>query len=169
MLFLDNLSSLVRSGKENETESWHPFQDWLLQLRRQGLAVAFVHHSGKNGLQRGTSGREDILDTVIHLRSPKDYDPKQGCRFECHYEKARSFYGEDAMPFEAQLIMGVDLSVTWRVRGVEVAEIERVAVLLNEGCNQRTVAQMLGLSVGKINRLSREAGRQGLLKQPLKM
>ena len=33
--------------------------------------VLFVHHSGKGGQQRGTSRREDVLDTVIALRYPK--------------------------------------------------------------------------------------------------
>ena len=27
---------------------------WLLRLRRRDMSVLFVHHSGKNGRQRGT-------------------------------------------------------------------------------------------------------------------
>jgi hypothetical protein len=36
LLVLDNLSALLRSGKENEGESWLPVQGWLLRLRQQG-------------------------------------------------------------------------------------------------------------------------------------
>jgi putative DNA primase/helicase len=37
-LVLDNLSTLVRSGKENEAECWTLIQEWLLDLRRRGIA-----------------------------------------------------------------------------------------------------------------------------------
>ena len=60
----------------------------------------------KGGGQRGTSRKEDILNTVISLRKPPDYSPAQGARFEVHYEKARGFYGKDAEPFEAWLKEG---------------------------------------------------------------
>ena len=94
VIFLDNISTLVRSGKENEAESWRPLQGWLLRQRRLGRTVIFLHHAGKGGTQRGTSNREDVLDTVISLRHPNDYSPEQGARFEVHYEKNRNFYGE---------------------------------------------------------------------------
>ncbi|HLN25444.1 MAG TPA: AAA family ATPase, partial [Patescibacteria group bacterium] len=68
LLVIDNLSTLCRSGRENESESWEPIQSWLLNLRRRGIAVLIVHHSGKNGNQRGTSRREDVLDTVLKLK-----------------------------------------------------------------------------------------------------
>ncbi len=54
LLVLDNLATLCRYGKENEAESWRPVQEWLLSLRRRGISVLVVHHSGKNGGQRGT-------------------------------------------------------------------------------------------------------------------
>ena len=45
-----------------------------------------------------------MLDTVIGLRKPPDYQADQGARFEIHFEKARGFYGPEAEPFEARLI-----------------------------------------------------------------
>ena len=71
------------------------------QEARRTVAVLLVHHAGVNGRQRGTSRREDALDTVIALRRPADYSPEQGARFEVHIEKARTFAGEGALPFEA--------------------------------------------------------------------
>jgi len=63
VLFADNISTLVRTGKENEAEGWLPAQNWVLRHRRAGRAVVLLHHAGKGGAQRGTSRREDVLDT----------------------------------------------------------------------------------------------------------
>ena len=70
--------------------------NWLLKLRRRGIAVLLVHHAGTNGRQRSTSRREDALDTVIALRRPEDYAPEQGARFEVHFEKLRNRVDGDA-------------------------------------------------------------------------
>ena len=55
LIIVDNLSSLFRTGVENEAESWQPVQDWALDMRRRGKSILFVHHAGKTGQQRGTS------------------------------------------------------------------------------------------------------------------
>jgi hypothetical protein len=70
--------------------------------------------AGKGGQQRGTSRREDVLDTSISLRRPADYSPAEGARFEVHYEKHRGFYGADAEPFEAKLEMHNGTAVVLR-------------------------------------------------------
>ena len=59
-MVIDNLSTLCRYGRENESESWGPVQEWILGLRRRGLSVLLVHHAGKGGTQRGTSRREAV-------------------------------------------------------------------------------------------------------------
>ena len=89
LVIVDNIATLCRAGRENDTESWLPVQGWLLDLRRRGISVLVVHHAGKNGDQRGTSAKEDIMDTVITLRRPKDYQAEEGARFEVHLTKAR--------------------------------------------------------------------------------
>ena len=89
VLFLDNISCLFPGLDENSKQDWDPINRWLLSLRAMGLAVVLIHHAGKQGKQRGTSGREDSLDTVIRLTRPKDYDPSQGARFWVYFDKAR--------------------------------------------------------------------------------
>ena len=59
--------------------------------------------AGKGGQQRGTSRREDLLDPVIALRQPEDYCPTEGLRAQIRFEKARSFFGDDARPFEVRM------------------------------------------------------------------
>ena len=161
LLILDNLSCLCRSGRENESESWTPLQDWLLKLRRKGISVLFVHHAGKGGHQRGTSKREDILDTVIVLRKPNDYDPKEGARFEVHYEKARGFYGEEAAPFEVAL-KEENGRFTWKVQSIENVQMNQIFSLHKEGLTQREISQELGLGLGTINRKLKDAKERGV-------
>lgn len=163
LLILDNLSCLCRSGRENESESWTPLQDWLLKLRRRGISVLFVHHAGKGGNQRGTSKKEDILDTVIVLRKPNDYDPREGARFEVHYEKARGFYGDEASPFEACL-KGEDGKMTWHVQEIEDLQFNRLLDLHKDGLKQREIAQELGLGPGTVNRWIKCAKEEGKIK-----
>ena len=152
LLILDNLSSLCRSGKENEAESWMPVQEWMLSLRKRGISVMLVHHAGKTGAQRGTSKREDLLDSVIALKRPADYEASQGARFEIHYEKARGFHGEEAKPFEAHLT-GDDTNLRWEVKDMAGNLKERVLELKKEGLSQRGIAVEAGCSLTKVNRI----------------
>lgn len=123
LLVLDNISTLCRTGKENESQSWQPIQTWLLGLRRRGIAVLLVHHAGKSGDQRGTSAREDIMDTVISLRRPKIYNMAEGARFQIHLTKARSITGKDALPFEVHLKAKNNV-LHWDVFEIQEAELE---------------------------------------------
>jgi putative DNA primase/helicase len=155
LVIMDNLATLARHGRSNDEESWLPVQGWLLELRRLGLSALMVHHQGKGGDQRGTSAKEDILDTIIRLDRPKDYRPEQGARFEIHLTKARGICGEDAKPFEAQLAtMGRVL--TWTTRDIEDAELDQLRTLFAEGYSYRDAAEEMGVSVGKVQRLKKK-------------
>ena len=83
VVLFDNVSTLFRTGQENEAESWAPVQNWLLKLRREGRTVVIIHHSNKAKAQRGTSKREDVLDTVLNLRAPSDYEPSEAPALRC--------------------------------------------------------------------------------------
>jgi putative DNA primase/helicase len=164
LVILDNLSTLCRGGKENESESWVPIQEWILSLRRRGISVVFVHHAGKGGAQRGTSKREDVLDTVVVLRHPDDYSPSEGARFEVHLDKARGVYGEQAQPFEAQLTTNNDV-MTWTMRDLENVEVQRAADLKGEGFSVRDIATELGLSKSRVDRLLKKSDEAGARRQ----
>lgn len=155
LLILDNYSALCRGGRENEAESWIPLQEWFLKLRKRGISVLLIHHSNKNGGQRGTSKKEDLLDTVITLKKPEDYDSREGARFEVHYEKARGFCGEQALSFEASL-REENKRYVWTVKNLEDCFREKIANLSREGFTQREIAQETGLSPATVNRRLRE-------------
>ena len=164
LIILDNISTLCRSGKENEAEAWQTVQDWTLAHRREGRSIIFLHHAGRGGQQRGTSKREDILDSMIELRHPPDYAPGQGARFEVHFEKHRGFHGLDAEPFEARYEER-DNAAMWSRTAIVDADLTRVVDALGEeGMSIRDAAKDLEMSKGRVERLKRKAVERGLLK-----
>ena len=155
LIVMDNLSTLTRTGKESEGESWLPVQEWALGLRRRGKSVLFIHHAGKAGQQRGTSRREDVLDTVIALRKPADYTPETGACFEIHFEKSRGLYGDEIKPIEAKLESHKDnhgaTTINWIVKNLEDSTREKVKRYLHDGWNQKEIAEQLGINKSSVN------------------
>ena len=91
LLILDNLSALAPGIDENEKLDFDPISQWLKQVRHHGIAIIVIHHVGKSGDQRGTSAREDNVDTSLVLNPPKDYDQStDGCTFEIKATKDRA-------------------------------------------------------------------------------
>lgn len=160
VVFVDNLSAWARSGRENEAESWLPIADWILSLRRRGMAVVLIHHAGKGGQQRGTSKREDLLDVVIGLSRPADYDPSQGAVFVAEFTKARNLSGDDAEGIELQL-GGDEDRATWTWRTVESSTYDRVVALVKEGLKQADIALELGVNKSNVSRAMRKARELG--------
>jgi putative DNA primase/helicase len=152
LIIVDNLSSLLRTGIENDSESWLPLQTWALRHRAAGRSVLFIHHSGKGGAQRGTSRREDVLDTVIGIRRSSDYRQDEGARFELHIEKGRALFGNDAAPFEAQLVTDAEGVPAWSTRDLEVNRAKQIADLAALGMKAGEIAQELGVSKATVYR-----------------
>ncbi|MEO5811994.1 MAG: AAA family ATPase [Rhodanobacter sp.] len=168
VIIVDNLSCLVRGGKENEGESWQPVAEWALRMRASGRSVVFIHHAGKGGQQRGTSKREDLLDTVIALRRPADYVPDQGARFEVHFEKARALYGQDVSPFEAALETLPDGTQAWTTRAATDTQAEQIIEMIDMGLTQGEVAKELGVGRSTVIRRLKRAQEEGLYTPKLK-
>ena len=155
LLILDNLSSLTAVIRDNDQESWTTIQQWLLRLRRRGISVLLVHHAGKAGEQRGTSRREDVLDTSISLRRPGDYVSSEGARFEVHIEKGRGITGDAAKPFEARLTADPEGQPIWAIS--EIADVQKVRVeaLLADGLSVRDVAEETGIPKSTVHRIKK--------------
>ncbi len=164
LIVIDNLSAAVRTGRENESESWLPVQQWALRHRAAGRSVLFVHHAGKNGQQRGSSKKTDVLDLVVQLRRPSDYEPIQGARFELHVEKGRHLQGDEGKALEVQLATAPDGSHSWTWRTVEQSTLERVVALTQEGLTPRDIAEELQIHKSSVSRALTKARAQGLLK-----
>jgi putative DNA primase/helicase len=161
LLMLDNLSSLTSVLRDNDEGSWQTMKAWLLKLRRRGISCFLFHHAGKGGDQRGTSAREDVLDTVISLRHPSDYRQDEGCRFEVHFTKHRGFHGPDANPFEARQHT-TTAGYEWTMREIDDVNQARVAALHSDGLSVRDIADETGIPKSTVQRtvkkLSGEVG-----------
>jgi len=161
LIVVDNISTLVRGGKENESESWLPVQEWALRQRAEGRSVLWVHHSGKGGQQRGTSRREDVLDTSIGLKRPPDYNPEKGAVFEVHFQKNRGFTGEDAQPLEASMDVTPQGRQIWCFRSLEASTYDRCCDLANEGLKNHEISQELGVNKSTVSRHVKRGKEQG--------
>jgi CRP-like cAMP-binding protein len=107
-----------------------------------------VHHDGKGGQQRGTSKKEDVLDTVISLRRPPDYTADQGCRLEVRFTKSRGFHGPDAEPFEARLAGNA-----WELSAIKSGDDDdTLKTLRKQGLTIREIADRTGLSKSTVSR-----------------
>ncbi len=150
LVIVDNLSCLVRGGgRENDAESWLSVQDWALRLRSRGKSVLFVHHAGKGWAQRVTSKREDVLDVVLLLKRPTNYEQSEGCHVEIHYEKARGLTGADVEPVEARLITESDGTRRWEWNVSENALPEIVKELVDLGMGRKDIIRELKDVYGK--------------------
>ena len=165
LIVIDNISTLCRSGRENESEGWITVQEWALRQRSTGRSVLFVHHAGKGGNQRGTSKREDVLDTVINLKRPIDYNPSEGASFEIHFEKARGFSGEDAEPLSCRLGHDEHNNLAWLYSRLEDTTFDKVVTLSNEGLSQAEIASELDINKSNVSRHVKKARLQGLIKE----
>ncbi|OGT60915.1 MAG: hypothetical protein A3E85_03135 [Gammaproteobacteria bacterium RIFCSPHIGHO2_12_FULL_45_12] len=165
LIIIDNLSCLARSIRENESDDWNRIQSWVLSLRARRKSVLLIHHSGKGGTQRGASKKEDVLDTVIMLERPKDYDSSEGARFIVKFEKARGFFGEDAQPFEARLIDENGIQ-SWLAQSLDDTTYLKVVSLLNKGMSQAEIAIELNIHKSGISRHAARGKDEGLIGRP---
>ena len=152
LIILDNISTICRSTSENKSDSWSPVQEWALRMRSRGKSVLLVHHDGKGGMQRGSSRKEDVLDTVIQLTRPKSYTPDQGAMFEVHFRKNRGLHGDEVKPFEARLTTGEEGN-EWKLKTIEESIADKITKLLDEGYSQKDIAEELEISKGYTSKL----------------
>ena len=89
VLVLDSISTLANIATNDESE-WLVLCEWFRLLRNKyGVALFFLMHDGKTGLQRGHSKSEDLLDKSIQLFWENGYKGQDGLKFSLTFDKAR--------------------------------------------------------------------------------
>jgi hypothetical protein len=162
-IFLDNLSCLFNGLRENESDSWELVLPWLLSLRRQGISVFIIAHSGRNGQMRGTSRREDAAFSVIRLEEPTDngIELKDGARFVSRFTKDRNSRVEQ--PAIEWSFRTDDDGNTW-ITHKNTDALEALVEWVRDGLTNATdIATEMGLSKGQVSKLAKRAMADGRL------
>jgi DNA-binding CsgD family transcriptional regulator len=171
VLILDNTAALTPGIEENTKEAWDPINQWLISLRHLGVAVVLIHHAGKAGQQRGTSGREDAMDTIIRLDYPEDYDSaKDFAYFQVTFEKSRNLQpGDDKSPFCLRIVEHVEGGLTWkqesgltRTQKID-QDIAEVLHLWEQGLSNTQIAEKIGRSNATVTKRIKRAQRLSYL------
>jgi hypothetical protein len=165
VVFLDNLSCLFTGMKENDADAWELVLPWLLQLRRNGIAVVVVAHAGRNGLMRGTSRREDSAAWIIGLSELQDAgNPADGARFVSRFLKNRNATETDCPPLEWRFDRDGDNHVNITHRLADSAEI--LLSWVGDGLDTATaLADEMNVSKGQISKLAKRLIAQGRLRK----
>jgi hypothetical protein len=164
---VDNLSSLSPGIDENSKRDWDVINQWFIALRFAGVASILIHHTGKSGDQRGTSGREDNLDYVITLKTPTGYAPEEGARFIVHFSKSRVSNRDLPLIADTEFQMTQDESgeANWTFSKVKTQNKNEVIRLLNIGTTHRDIAGEIGISVGQVSKIRTQAFKDGYINE----
>jgi putative DNA primase/helicase len=155
LVILDSVSTLVRSGMDNDVESWRAIQDWSLKHRARGRAVIYLHHHGRSGNPRGTSAREIVLDSRIKLVREEEASTETETAFKLEFAKAREFYGADTAAMLAYLSTKSGV-VEWRRESVKDNTRARVKELKEQGMKPSDIAKELGITKGRVSQVMKE-------------
>ena len=164
VLFLDNLSCLFSGIKENDADAWEQVLPWILDLRRNRIAVVFIAHAGRNGFMRGTSRREDAAFWIIQLVEPKDAGEVQtGAKFVARFVKNRNATEIECPPLEWHFVRRENESraqVSWKK--LSTSQIFRQC--LEDGLTTATdIAEEMGISKGQVSKMATAAIKAGWL------
>jgi putative DNA primase/helicase len=157
LVILDSVSTLVRSGVENDVESWRAVQDWSLKHRLRGRAVLFLHHTSRSGKMRGTSLREVVIDTAIRLKK-EEVEVEESAAWlttvELAFTKARHFFGKDALPLLVRFGTGSG-RIEWEGQVRSPAHADDVAELKQAGLSNKQIGERLGLTAERIGQIAK--------------
>jgi len=162
LLIIDNLACTTPGLDENNKKDWDPINQWLLELRSIDVAVIMIHHTGKSGLPRGTSSREDMLNVMIDLKNPVGYSHKDGARFTVSFTKGRRLYGDIMEPFTLSL-KDIETEISWTVESGGPTKEEIIINLLRKGGKNKDIAKEVSCKPSYISQVKKKAMKEGLL------
>ncbi len=162
---IDNIVSLTGGIDENSKQDWDPIDSWLIELRFGGITTILLHHTSKDGKQRGTSAREDNIDLSIILKKPPNSGPENGADFIVTFSKSRVPHEYLKYMQDTRFTLGKnehgETIWTW---GASKAEVNKeILRLLNEGKTYDEIHDDLKIAKGRITGVKKEAVKGGLL------
>lgn len=170
LLGLDNISSLAPGIDENKKLDWDPVNQWLLDLRFSGISTVLFHHTNKAGDQRGTSAREDNIDTSIMLFRPHDYRIEEGARFIVKFKKIRVSMKELRLLQDYEFrLLEVDNRVEWSWSTAKKKNQAEILRMIDETMKQEDIASLIGVTKGYVSQVKTKAIKDGLLSKDGKL
>ncbi|MEW5772984.1 MAG: AAA family ATPase [Thermodesulfobacteriota bacterium] len=164
LVVIDNLTTTMRSGDENEAAYWTAMSEALLELRKRGTAVLLVHHENKSGDQRGTSAKDVTLNGKIRLARPVDHAEASGASFVIQWPKARGLTGPDRAQVQATLTQGDASLPRWEHIVFDASRHQELVRLAKSGeySTQAQIAQAMDVAPSYVTKLKTEAIGFGL-------
>jgi hypothetical protein len=158
IIFFDNISSLSPGIDENTKIAWDPVNQYLLDLRFSGVASVLLHHTSKQGGQRGTSGREDNIDMTIDLKHPPSYTPDMGCEFVVSFSKSRTpnRYLSDLKAVRFKLTESENRTALWSWTLDKSATRDEIISLLKDGVSNKEISATCNVTPGYVSRVKKE-------------
>jgi len=153
LLIVDNLSAWTYGGRE-DSNAWAVIANWLIQKRLHGVAVLLIHHTGKNGQQRGSSMHEDLLDYSIRLSTLPEAGKLNETRFGIEHTKLRDHIPELRQKFEGLIWTDDDgLGFDFVPAGSNLAEHQiKIVELDQSGLSMTDIGKELGISTSTVSR-----------------
>jgi putative DNA primase/helicase len=165
LVVFDNLSCLF-GGEENDAAAWDNVLLLLLRLKNEiGASSLFLHHSGKSGEQRGTSRREDNLDTSIKLEpiTAKGEVTASRARFRTVWAKHRGFTIEEAPSTVLELHYDrEEMIAVWTTTRTEDVRVEIVAEEFTLLTRETGAPPTVNVLFERIQRRADQTGREDL-------
>ncbi len=150
LLILDNLSTLTNFTDSNK--AWNSIHTWAKELAKKNIAVLVVHHSGKDGAQRGGTAKTVTADSVIRLDKVKSGPTKISLKVSI--QKGRNTYGKHAEPFTIELDPNKKNS-RWKTIRPQRNKEEQNNIIIErsaQGWKESEIADELQLSLATIKR-----------------
>jgi putative DNA primase/helicase len=164
LIIIDNLSAWTGGGRE-DASAWAVIKSWLIEMKLRGTAILLIHHTGKNGQQRGSSAHEDLLDYSILLRpANREVDPGK-TQFIIQHTKLRDHVPELRQDFLFVFGAGDGEAFTFGVTDAEepLPELaKKILALYNGGIGmtQAEIAKKLEVHKSTVSRVIKKAGRK---------
>jgi putative DNA primase/helicase len=166
IVLLDNQSCLFIGMNENDADAWDQVLPWLLEMRRNRIAVIFIVHAGRNGIMRGTSRREDTAFWILNLTEPKDpIENQHGAKFVTRFIKNRNATEIECPALEwtfAKSPGDPKAQVTWK----RLTPSQLFRQCIERGLTRATqIAEEMGITPGRVSQLATKAAKEGWLEK----
>lgn len=157
MVVVDSSTFLPSGLAGKKGVSWSAVHEFVLRVRRRGVAVVLVHHSTRK------PGRQSVIrrggfSWGLDVRRPDDYQEQDGARFVLRFENAGAIAGEAAQPIDVRMIETNDGGLDWSWRAVEPTPSRKAKALaqLKAGQHPNEVAKAASVHLATVYRWKKE-------------